>query len=64
MPSYKFFTLDAGGRVDRGFDMVFPDDATAISHAKSMTDAARIEIIRDGTEIARVLITNGIATVI
>ena len=64
MPRYKFFALDSGGRVDRGFELMFTDDTAAIAHAKLVKAAARVEVVREGNIIARVLFSNGVAKLI
>ena len=64
MPRYKLFALDDVGRVDRGFDLSFPDDTAAIAHARHIPDAARVEVMRNNTIIACVLLANGTAKVI
>lgn len=60
---YKFFALDNTGRVDRGFEKLLLDDSAAIDFAKSIEDAAKVEILLNGALIAAVMFRNGKATV-
>jgi hypothetical protein len=59
MKTYRFFALDATGRVDRGFERRFPNDAAAIEFAKLVEDATTVEILNGRDKVAQVVIRNG-----
>lgn len=59
MKTYRFFALDATGRVDRGFEHRFPSDAAAIEFAKLVDDATTVEVLHGHDKVAQVVIRNG-----
>lgn len=59
MNTYRFFALDATGRVDRGFEQRFINAAAAIEFAKHVEDAASVEVLHGREMVARVVIRNG-----
>jgi hypothetical protein len=61
---YRLFAIDSFGRVDRGFERLFHDDAAAFRFAESIDDAAVVEVMRDRTLIARVRHHKGESTVV
>ena len=44
MFSYRFYWLDANGRIATASNFEFPNDNAALSHANSIRDGAVIEI--------------------
>ena len=51
--------MDSVGRIDRGFEHLFADDEEAIRYAKTIPDAAEVEVMRNRQIIARVRLQNG-----
>ena len=64
MFTYRLFALDSTGRVDRGFQQAFQNDAEAIRFADKIEDAAMVEVIRGDELVARVRHQNGRTTVL
>jgi hypothetical protein len=60
---YRLFALDKTGRVDRGFEQTFLNDAEAIRFADQIEDAALVEVMRGNDLVARVRHQNGRTTV-
>lgn len=59
MIRYRLFALDKTGRVDRGFEQAFLNDAEAIRFADHIEDAATVEVMRGNDMVARVRHQNG-----
>lgn len=61
---YRFFALDSTGRVDRGFEQAFQNEAEAIKFAGQIDDAVMVEVLRGSDVVARVRRQGGRTTVL
>lgn len=53
MPRFRFFTLDALGRIDRGFERECRHAEDAMSLARKLVGAASVEVWQGQRMIAR-----------
>jgi len=54
MIRFRFFTLDATGRIERGIERDCRDEADAIAFAEKISDAHSVEVWRDRTLVTKV----------